>query len=609
MAAIQPAMFNALRRILNERYVNHLPPLLSNGSGNDDKQISRAFSAFVLQSKFGIDAVTAAQQVVDDYNDNGIDAIYYHKNDKTLYLLQSKLRKNKGLKEEAFSMGEAQAFAAGVRLILSNELDRFNDNVKNRLNEIEDALDQCDCIQLMIAYTCDVVASHAKNELDQLIRDEHEDEERLCKNIDYFDAEAVENALRLEQALKSVDAKIKVNYFRKINEPRETVFGLVDVISLVELHKKHDKALYEKNIRYFIGAGRRGVNQAIKDTLMYHPESFLHLNNGITIVCNSLKGCSKSRDNSNTKNFDLSGASVVNGAQTIASAAQFISEHPSADISAANVMVTIIQASEMCDFHKQVTQARNLQNPVELSHFAALDGKQEYLRREIMIFGYEYHYRPHIQVGRRRNRPILPQIDISELAKALACLSDDVRYPAYLKSEPSQFTNFEHDSYKAIFNDEVTGAVAINAVLVFRIIKELLEKADASSSSPERLVYRHCTYALAFILMKRMKKNLISGGVVLTEEQMREVISSPFDELRQKMAEKYSSYEAAHAYFKRVDDASKLIRNVMVYSQNMQRDEGVKTFKDKKNNDPYNQRLVNYLIQKSPQLTLEQGRR
>lgn len=605
MAAIQPSMLEALKRILSERYVPHLPPLLGNGANQQDKQnkqVSRAFSAFVLQSKFGLDAKTAAEQVTDDFNDNGIDAVYYHEVDKTLYLLQSKLKAN-----EQFSQEEAQAFVSGIQLLLNSQLDDFNNNFQNRRQSIEEALDQCDYIQLVVAYTGDSVSLHAQTTLLRLITNEQEEDDRLRKVVEYFDSQAVAESLRLEQALKPVKIeRLKIHKFRELDAPRKTVFGLVSVIDLIMLHNQHDKALYEKNIRYFIGSGRRGVNSAIKETLLNKPDSFLHLNNGITLVCSVVTGRSK---NNTTRNFDLLGASVVNGAQTIASAAQFVAEHPEADISAAKVMVTIIQANETGDFHKQVTRARNLQNPVELSHFAALDDVQEYVRREMAIHGYEYHYRPHVQVSRRTGQHILPSITIDELAKALACFSNDVRFPAYLKSEPSQFTTADHESYNAIFNDRLTGVAAINAVLVFRVIAEKLKTSDASSPSPERLVYRHCTYALVHILMKRLK-SLILGAVLLTENQIMTVISDPYIELHQQIFDKFPRNETVHSFFKKGWEVATLIQKVMIHNQNLQDDAVVIR---KRNvltaNDPYNQALIDYLIQKSPQLTLEQGRR
>ncbi|EFJ0041248.1 hypothetical protein G0T77_003742 [Escherichia coli] len=104
MAALQPQFLTPLKELLQQRFVPHLPPLLGQGGREDKpkKQISRAFSAFVLQQKFDLDVVTAAKAVVDDYEDHGIDAIYYHEADQTLYLVQSKM------KEDAqFQLGEA----------------------------------------------------------------------------------------------------------------------------------------------------------------------------------------------------------------------------------------------------------------------------------------------------------------------------------------------------------------------------------------------------------------------------------------------------------------------------------------------------------------------
>jgi type III restriction enzyme len=66
--------------------------------------------------------------------------------------------------------------------------------------------------------------------------------------------------------------------------------------------------------------------------------------------------------------------SVINGAQTVASCASFVADNPNADISAAVVHVTVIQADQDAEFSKSVTRARNLQNPVSPQNFAALAG-------------------------------------------------------------------------------------------------------------------------------------------------------------------------------------------------------------------------------------------
>ncbi|MDQ6990754.1 MAG: AIPR family protein [Mariprofundaceae bacterium] len=495
-------------------------------------------------------------------------------------------------------MGEAQSFLSGVKKLINKQFSTFNQNVKNMEEIIETALDECDEIKLIIAYTGDGVSIQAKNEIRQTVQREQEDgDEQLQQEFVEFDAAKVEEALRQEQAVDQVNEKIRIHKYGIIDNPRRTIFGIVKVQDLINLHERYDRKLYEKNIRFFIGAGKRGVHSAIKQTLLKEPDKFLYLNNGITLVGSSVSKGSIVRGEKKTKSYTVQGMSVVNGAQTIASAAQFQQENPDADISSAQVMLTLIHTGATDQFHKQVTKARNLQNPVDLSNFAALDDNQERLRQEIALYGMEYHYRPQRQV-----RAGIPVMDIETLVKALACLHKDIRYPARLKSEPSQFSNMESDTYRELFTDELSGSKAMNAFIAFQAIRDLLSAADQSSPSPERLVYRHCTYALASILMKRLRDR-IEGDEVLDADQLKTLISSPFDDLRQSFADQYGLGGAPHAFFKRIHDTSRLIQKVAILEQDLAEDATVQTLQDRMQpNDPHNQALTNYLAGKAEQL-------
>lgn len=597
MPAIQPAMLTALKALLNERYVMHLPPLLgdANAANRPEKQTARALSAFALQALFEADLKAAANAVVDDYNDNGVDAIYYHEADKSLYFVQSKLKAN-----EQFKLEEAQAFLSGIKLLIAKQYDLFNQNVKNLSGVLDKALDECDQIKLLIAYTGDGISIQASNEIQRVIQAEiDEGEEQLQLQIIDFGPQQIEDVLRQEQAIKLVNDKIRVHKYRSADGPRKTYFGIVKISDLIKLHNKHGKGLYEKNIRYFIGSGRRGVNSAIKETLKNEPQHFLHLNNGITIVGNSIKQRAKSRDNQTSRDFEVLGMSVVNGAQTISTAAQFLHENPEADISQAQVMLTLINTGSD-SFHKLVTKARNLQNPVDLSNFAALDDNQERLRQEMALYGVEYHYRPQRQLSAG-----VKIIEIETLAKALACRHSDNRFPAKLKSEPSIFTNASSEEYTSIFKPDLPGHIAINSVNVYLVIQELTATADKTSPSPERLVYRHCCYALASVLMKHLRIK-VDGADILKVEDIKNLISATFDEVRQKFADQYriDGVGSAHyAFFKRIPDTARLMQRVSISQQNMSADPTVINLIGRLNHqDPYNQALSNYLAGKALQL-------
>lgn len=588
MAALQPQFLAPLKDLLQQRFVPHLPPLLGQGGREDKpkKQISRAFSAFVLQQKFDLDVVTAAKAVVDDYEDHGIDAIYYHEAAQTLYLVQSKM------KEDAqFQLGEAQTFIEGVKLLLSKQFQRFNQNVQNLQAHIETALDECERIQLLVAYTGNGITIQAQSYLQPAIQELiDEGEEQIAPDYQEYTATEVEQALRSEHAVDTVNERVAVYKFRVQEQPRKVVFGIAKLTDLIAFHITHDRKLYEKNIRYFIGAGRRGVNKAIKDTLLHEPENFIYLNNGITLVGNTVKV--KSNNRSGAKNIDVRGLSVVNGAQTIASAAQFMRENPQADISQAQVMVTIINTGNDA-FHKKVTKARNLQNPVDLANFAALDDTQERLRQEMKMFGVEYLYRPQQTAAAG-----IRNISIDNLAKALACMKADVRVPYLLKAEPGKFIDQESVEYQSIFNPDLQGAVAINAVNCYLSIQGLCTAAERGNPSPEKLVYRHFNYCITTLLMAQFKSTIVAHEIK-DEAAFNVMISRTFDELRQQFFDRFRTLSlgsAPHAYFKRLGGTAQLMQAVWINYLNLVEHPAVIAKQDRlQANDPQNQDLFSYL--------------
>ncbi|MBD8198665.1 AIPR family protein [Pantoea agglomerans] len=593
MAALQPQFIAPLKDILQQRFVPHLPPLLGQGGREDlpEKQIARAFSAYVLQTRFGIDAKLAAQSVLDDYNDQGIDAIYFEEGSRTLFIVQSKFKSR-----EQFLLPEAQSLMTGVELLLDKNFQAFNQNFNNSQDYIENALDECDSIQVLIAYTGSGVAGTANNEMQRKLAALVErGEAQLRMQVDEFTAQDVEEALRAEQAISAVNEKVAVYKCITTVEPRSVVFGVAKVNDLVSLHNKYGKALYEKNIRYFIGTGRRGVNSAIKQTLLTNPQDFFFLNNGITMVGNHVEP-KRLQNKGGPRNIQVLGLSVVNGAQTIASAAQFMDENPTADISQAKVMVTIINTGNDA-FHKQVTKARNLQNPVDLANFAALDDTQERLRQEMKMFGVEYLYRP-----QQTTAAGIRSISIETLAKALACLQADVRVPYQLKVEPGKFTNQESSEYQAIFSTDLHGVVAINAVNFYLAIQVLCTAAERSNPSPEKLLYRHFTYCITALLMAQFK-DAITTSEITEKDAFEGLISRAFDELRQQFFDNFTVLalgSAPHAYFKRLSDTARLMQQVWISHLNLAETPAVVAKQERlQANDPHNQNLFSYLADKA----------
>lgn len=599
MAALEPQYMTILKKALAERFVPSLPPLLDTtkpAAEQQAKQLSRAFSAFVLHKLLDITPQAAAASVVDDFNDKGIDAIHYDATTETLYLLQTKLKESEQFKQE-----DALPFCEGIRLLLKQDFAAFNANVQARQADIESALDSCSHIKLVVPYTGDGISKTASDALQALLDDEDLDEERLVKQVAYYTATEITRDLLAEQAYAQVHAEIALQKHEKVEHPRSTYYGVARLGDLVTLHQTHGKALYERNIRYFLGSSKSDVNKAIKTTLHDAPGDFFYLNNGVTAVCDLIEP--KATKNG-AKKFKVRGLSIINGAQTVASAAEFVRQYPGRSIDDAKVMLTLIKAPADGPFGKRVTKARNHQNPVQTANFASLDENQERLRQEIAHLGFEYHYRPEaLATGPTA-------ITLDEALRALASQQHDPRYAVWLKSEPARLANPDSAEYQALFANTLTGAALVNAVLCHRAIRALVVDYElrAPARSQERLIYRHGIHVITAVMMKRLR-NRIGAAAVVDVAEINALLSQAgtLDQLRQQafsLGQQRLTFEGPLAYFRNQSNVTAFLADLMETHFALTADPAIAPLRNIQTAaDVYpRKRLLDYLSSRAPQL-------
>ncbi|MBW4091941.1 MAG: hypothetical protein HIU82_12675 [Proteobacteria bacterium] len=129
--------------------------------------LTRSLAAFAIANAADISVDLAATSVTDGYNDNGLDAIYYSADDRTLYLCQSKWS-NDG--SGSIDLAGAEKFIRGVKDILSLRLDRFNDHISKRKAAIEDAINHTTRVQIIVVYSgSDRLGDHPKRVLGDLL--------------------------------------------------------------------------------------------------------------------------------------------------------------------------------------------------------------------------------------------------------------------------------------------------------------------------------------------------------------------------------------------------------------------------------------------------------
>lgn len=526
MAALEPQYMSILKKTLSERFVPFLPPLLNSKQSpaeQDKKQLSRAFSAFALHKVLDIGVAPATSAVVDDFDDNGIDAIFYDSKGKALHLVQSKLQAGK-----QFDEADAIRFRSGVELLLAQKYEKFNENVQKRKVELDNVFDEAEKIQLLVAYVGSGISQHATAAIHVLTADEdHHEVGRLSKNLIEYGPELIRADLLAEQSMGTVNDTLNLSKWQHVAGARETHVGIASLADLVALHAKHKKALYERNIRYFLGSRESAVNRSIQETLRSAPQDFFYLNNGVTALADLVESPKGTKA---VRRLRFRGFSIINGAQTISSAAEFAERHPDCDISAARVLVTVIRADAEGKFGRAVTRARNHQNPVSTANFASLDPKQEELRRELAHLGFSYHYRP--EAMPRSPDDVSSIITIEQAMKALALMNPDPRYTFWMKNDIARFQDTESTEYNSLFDANLAGVQLANRVALFRFIRDVIASAAEAAAGAERLFYKHGIFLIAAVIAKRFRKKMTSLTLFKTED-LNTLASPPLDACRQ----------------------------------------------------------------------------
>ena len=591
---IRPEQFAILKRHLETLYVPHLPPLIQPKGPVDDlkKNIDRAFAAFAVDHLCRANPKRAAQSVIDDFDDYGIDAIYYDLRTKTLYLVQAKLKET-----SAFTQPEALAFVQGVRKLLNDDFSGFNSNVVKREAQIRLALNHCSRIELVVAHTGVGILVHAGKALGELLADKAGGDSRLQDQVLDFDAARTVRSLHSVNAVEPVNCRIRLDNYGQAEHPKVAFYGGVALSALADLHLKHGKALYQKNIRTWLGHDTP-VNVAIRQTLADNPARFQYLNNGVTALCETIEP--KGGKGTEYREFELTGFSIINGAQTVASSANYVVEHADADISEARVMITLIKADAESEFGKDVTRARNYQNDVKAIAFAALDEEQERIRRELDHLEIEYVYR----VGEEPSGAHANRILVAEALQALAMLELDPRYPVWMKRSLVEFQKADGEPYGQIFSQSLSSIKLANAVRVYRQLRRQIAASIRGSAYDERRTYKHGEYILGFVLAKRFRE-AIDGVELIDLAKLAAAVSAPYDELRQSLWDivQATMPPGPLSLSKNQDSVQQIIRQLMTQHYQLTGDAALGPLRAKSTlGQPYPLDLFKYLDAKAPQI-------
>ena len=438
---------------------------------NDQKEmtrLTRALAAFVLAELGGLDDVGSAQGVTDGTGDNGIDAVYFDAAEKNCFLVQTKwIASGNGSVE----VGDVHKFIQGVKDLLSNDLSKFNAKMQVHGPKVFAALsDSAARFTLVLAYTGEQpLAEPAERPLKDFLSEMNSPTEVMALRVlNQADLHAI---VATGATPDAVDLEVMLHDWGKVDTPYLAYYGQV-AVSDIATWGAYGSRLTTKNLRQF--RGLTDVNESIANTLGTSPANFWYFNNGITILCESLRKKPLGGSNNETGTFECNGASVVNGAQTVGTIVDVSRTNPHA-VEAARVLVRLVSL-ENCpaSFADEITRAANTQNRIERRDFAALDPNQKRLRTELYLENQkEYAY----QTGEQP-----PQGDsgctLDEASVALACKASDTALAVQAKREVGMlYEDITKAPYTIIFNRGTTARSLWWAVMVLRLVEAELKSA------------------------------------------------------------------------------------------------------------------------------------
>jgi hypothetical protein len=136
---------------------------------------------------------------------------------------------------------------------------------------------------------------------------------------------------------------------------------------LADIYEKWGARLLEANIRLFIQARRKSVNEGIRDTIRESPRMFFSYNNGLSATADSLE---TQTDDSGIKILSARNLQIVNGGQTTASLHAALRQYAhNLEQVHVQLKLTVVPTEHSGDVVPKISNYANIQNKASAADF------------------------------------------------------------------------------------------------------------------------------------------------------------------------------------------------------------------------------------------------
>lgn len=520
--------------------------------------LTRSLTAYAVYYLASASVDAAAASITDGSEDNGIDALHYDERNKTLYIVQSKWIYD-GNSEP--SNGDVKKFLSGIKDLFNLRFEVFNSKVNSMKDKITDAvLDANTNFEVILVYTGLNFSDHSRRDIDDFLADVN-DASEIC-SVTILNQSKLHESLRSGVTGDPINIQIGIKEWGKKSEPYEAFYGQVNGSEVAQWWTNHGKKLFAKNLRELIG--ETDINKDIRRTIEEEPEKFWYYNNGITIVCNSIRKSALGGGDNAFGNFVCEDISIVNGAQTVGTIGKFGSDAAALEhLQSLYVPVRVIsleQADE--DFGKQITKNNNTQNRIENRDFVSLDPQQARIQTELAIEGIKYYIMRSETIIRAEKT-----FDLVESTTALACASSSVSIAVQLKREIGKlWENIEKTPYIQLFNPGISGLYVWNCVQVQRRVDRELQLITSNKEGRDYSVAVHGNRIISHLVFQDINPNSLKSPSFnfedfLTRTDISVLVQDNYALLNQSINDFYSN-AVIPTLFKNVSKCHDLVNKI-----------------------------------------------
>lgn len=452
-----------------------------------EKKRSKAFLLLGVSAYLDIDIEEAEQYITDGGNDGGFDAAYIveaQDSQLNVVLFQSKYSR----KLDGDSNFPANAVEKAVNTV-KNIFDPsasivLNEKSREKVEEIRSFI-----LDGYIPYVTFVMLNNgliwnqdAQNHIDNAFGQQKQVQFEHFNHKDIIQYINRGNPIDTQMTLFGKAIQEDFNYKR-------VIVGKVSVAEIYHLIEEFGDALFEKNIRRYLG--RNAVNEGIINTLTDQQDraNFFFFNNGITMICDQFGYNGLQNQDWIVKMKRLQ---IINGGQTCKTIYQVMKDHPNEDFSQVYVLVRLYEVSDDEDIIRAITYATNSQNPVDFRDLKSNDDCQKLLERGAADLGYSY---------KRKRDNSLSTNAIPSTVAAEAVFAVWRGRPHLAKYKRNEFFD---KYYGEIFTD-LNAAQMIIAVVIFRFCDNYRKRAasDANIASQRPYSQHFLAYMLGMQLLNQ----------------------------------------------------------------------------------------------------------